>query len=150
MFTEVLPARFRFRVYLAKGITVTDQALITTTILLLVSDPLVRCVLEETLEQEGYMVHATGDLGQAVDRLKESTPDLLITRTYVQNMPGHEAALYLLTKCPTMRVLMLGGLLDDDRLRNREALQGFEVFPKPYTTAEMLQEVKRVLNKPGR
>jgi DNA-binding response OmpR family regulator len=128
--------------------TVTDYALITTTILLLVSDPLVRCVLEETLEQEGYMVIATGDLGQAVGRLKESTPDLLITRTYVQSMPGHEAAMYLLTKCPTMRVLMLGGLLDDDRLRNREALQGFEVFPKPYTIAEMLREVKYVLNKP--
>ena len=93
------------------------------------------------------MVHATGDLGQAVDRLKECTPDLLITRTYVQSMPGHEAAMYLLTKCPTMRVLMLGGLLDDDRLRNREALQGFEVYPKPYTTAEMLQEVKYVLSK---
>jgi len=132
---------------LAKGMTVTDHALITTTILLLVSDPLVRCVLEETLEQEGYMVLATGDLGQAAGRLKESTPDLLITRTYVQSMPGHEAAMYLLTKCPTMRVLMLGGLLDDDRLRNRELLQGFEVFPKPYTTAEMLQEVKYVLSK---
>jgi CheY-like chemotaxis protein len=132
---------------LAKGMTVTDHSLITTTILLLVSDPLVLCVLEETLEEEGYMVHATGDLGQAVDRLKECTPDLLITRTYVQSMPGHEAAMYLLTKCPTMRVLMLGGLLDDDRLRNREALQGFEVYPKPYTTAEMLQEVKYVLSK---
>ena len=128
--------------------TVTDHALITTTILLLVSDPLVRCVVEETLEQEGYMVQATGDLGQAVDRLKESTPDLLITRTYVQSMPGHEAAMYLLTKCPTMRVLILGGLLADERLQNREALQGFEVFPKPYTTAEMLREVKYVLNKP--
>jgi CheY-like chemotaxis protein len=127
--------------------TVTDQSLMTT-ILLLVSDPLVRCVLKETLEQEGYMVHATGDLGQAVDRLKECTPDLLITRTYVQSMPGHEAAMYLLTKCPTMKVLMLGGLLDDDRLRNREALQGFEVFPKPYSTAEMLLQVKHVLNKP--
>jgi len=127
--------------------TVTDHSLITTTILLLVSDPLVLCVLEETLEEEGYMVHATGDLGQAVDRLKECTPDLLITRTYVQSMPGHEAAMYLLTKCPTMRVLILGGLLDDDRLRNREALQGFEVYPKPYTTAEMLQEVKYVLSK---
>lgn len=127
---------------------VTDHALITTTILLLVSDPLVRCVFEETLEEEGYMVYATGDLGQAVDRLKGCTPDLLITRTYVQSMPGHEAAMYLLTKCPTMRVLMLGGLLDDDRLRNREALQGFDIYPKLYTTAEMLREVKYVLNKP--
>jgi len=127
---------------------VVDHSLLKTTILLLVSDPLVRSVLEETLESEGYSVRATGDLGQAVDRLKESVPDLLITRTYVQTMPGHEAAKYLLTKCPTMRVLMVGGLLDDKRLRYRAELQGFEVFPKPYSAAELLQKVKDVLGKP--
>ena len=125
-----------------------DHSLIKTTILLLVSDPLVRSVLEETLERAGYLVRATGDLGQAVDRLNESVPDLLITRTYVQSLPGHEAAMYLLTKCPTMRVLMVGGLLDDKRLKYRAELQGFDVFPKPYTAAELLQKVKEVLSKP--
>lgn len=123
------------------------QSVMKTTILLLVSDPLVRSVLQETLEDEGYMVRATGDLGQAVDRLKESVPDLLITRTYVESMPGHEAAMYLLTKCPTMRVLMVGGLLDDKRLQYRAELQGFEVFPKPYSAADLLQKVKDVLSK---
>ena len=118
-----------------------------TTILLLVSDPLIRSVLRETLEHEGYVVRATGDLGQAVDRLKETLPDLLITRTYVESMPGHEAAMYLLTKCPTMRVLMVGGLLDDKRLQYRAELQGFEVFPKPYSAADLLQKVKDVLSK---
>jgi DNA-binding response OmpR family regulator len=128
--------------------TVVDHSLMKTTILLLVSDPVVRSVLEETLELEGYTVLATGDLGQAVDRLKECTPDLLITRTYVQSLPGHDAAMYLRTKCMGMRVLMVGGLLDDERLRYREALQGFEVYPKPYTAAELLQKVKDVLSTP--
>jgi DNA-binding NtrC family response regulator len=127
---------------------VPGHPLLKTTILLLVSDPLVRSVLEEILEHEGYTVRAAGELGQAVDRLRESVPDLLITRSYVQSMPGHEAAKYLLTKCPTMRVLMVGGLLDDKRLRYRAELQGFEVFPKAYTAAELLQKVKDVLSKP--
>ena len=125
-----------------------EQLLMKTTILLLVSDPVVRSVLQETLEREGYTVRATGDLGQAVDRLTECAPDLLITRTYVEGLPGHEAAMYLRTKCPTMRVLMLGGLLDDERLQYRAALQGFEIFPKPYTAAVLLQKVKDVLSKP--
>jgi DNA-binding response OmpR family regulator len=133
---------------MAKGMTVVDHSLMKTTILLLVSDPVVRSVLEETLELEGYTVLATGDLGQAVDRLKECSPDLLITRTYVQGLPGHDAAVYLRTKCTKMRVLMVGGLLDDERLRYREALQGFEVYPKPYTAAELLQKVKDVLSTP--
>ena len=119
-----------------------------TTILLLVSDSVVRSILKETLEREGYTVLATGDLGQAVDRLQECIPDLLITRTYIESLPGHEAAMYLRTKCPGLRVLMLGGLLDDERLEYRAAQQGFEVFPKPYTTAALLQEVRYVLSKP--
>jgi hypothetical protein len=47
-----------------------------------------------------------------------------------------------------MKVLMLGGLLDDERLAYRAEQQGFEVFPKPYTAAVLLQEVRKVLNKP--
>jgi DNA-binding response OmpR family regulator len=124
------------------------HSLVNTTILLLVSDPVVRSILEETLEHEGYMVLATGDLGQAVDRLKECTPDLLITRGYIQSLTGHDAAMYLREKCLKMRVLLVGGLLDDERLRSRETLQGFEVFPKPYPAAELLEKVKEVLSKP--
>jgi DNA-binding response OmpR family regulator len=127
---------------------VVDHSLEKTTILLLVSDPVVRSILKETLEREGYTVMATGDLGRAVDRLKDCIPELLITRTYVESLPGHEAAMYLRTKCPGLRVLMLGGLLDDERLEYRAAQQGFEVFPKPYTTAALLQEVRYVLSKP--
>jgi DNA-binding NtrC family response regulator len=127
---------------------VIDRSLMKTTILLLVSDPVVRSVLNETLERAGYAVLATGDLGQAVDRLKMCVPDLLITRSYVQSLPGHDAAKHLRARCPAMRVLMLGGLLDDDRLQHRESLQGFEVFPKPYSSAELLQKVKDVLSTP--
>jgi hypothetical protein len=47
-----------------------------------------------------------------------------------------------------MRVLMVGGLLDDQRLRNREELEGFRVFPKPYSAADFLQKVKEVLAEP--
>jgi DNA-binding response OmpR family regulator len=127
---------------------VNDYPLIKSTILLLASDPVVRSVLKETLERAGYTVLAADDLGQAVDRLKESPPDLLIVRSHVQNLPGHDAAVYLRKKCLTMKVLILGGSLDDERLQNREDLQGFAVFPKPYAAAELLEKVKEVLEKP--
>lgn len=123
-----------------------DSSLLNTTILLLVSDPIVRSVLNETLEREGYMVITAANLGQAVDCLKRCAPHLLITRTYVDGLPGHDAAVYLRTKCNRMKVLLVGGLLDDDRLKHREQLQGFEVFPKPYPAAELLQKIKDVLS----
>jgi CheY-like chemotaxis protein len=119
-----------------------------STILLLISDPVVRAVFKETLEQEGYTVISTGDLGNAVDRLQEYEPDLLLTRTYVEGLPGHDAAVYLRSKCLKMKVMIVGGLLADDRLQLRESLQGFEVFPKPYSKDELIQKVKEVLAKP--
>jgi CheY-like chemotaxis protein len=73
------------------GATDSGQRLVGS-ILLLVSDPLVRAVMQETLEREGYSVLPAGTLGAALDLLKQCTPDLLITRTYVEGMPGHDAA----------------------------------------------------------
>ncbi len=117
------------------------------TILLLTSDPVVRSVIRDALEHGGYSVVAVGDLGTAVDRLKEFTPDLLVIRSYVEGIPGYDAATFLRTRCPGLPVLMVGGLIDDDRLVYRMSLEGFEVFPKPYTAAALLEKVKDVLAK---
>lgn len=119
--------------------------MMNATILLLISDPLVRSVVCEMLGREGYVVLPTGDLGSAVDELKKCTPDLLITRSYVSSMPGHEAAKYLRVRCHAMRVLILGGIPDDPRLRNRGELADFEVFPKPYAETELIGKIKEVL-----
>ena len=106
-------------------------------------------VMEETLELEGYMVYPAGELGTAVNWLQNSSPDLLITRTYISGMPGHEAAKYLRNRCHQMRVLMVGGLLEDDRLQYRLALEGIEVFPKPFPAAQLIAKVKEMLGKVG-
>lgn len=58
--------------------------------------------------------------------------------------------MYLRTKCGKMKVLILGGLLDDERLQPREALQGFQGFPSPYAPAKLIQEVKHIVSKPLR
>ena len=52
---------------------------------------------------------AAGRSGQTVDRLNKCSPDLLITRTNVDGLRGK------------VQVLILGGLLDDERLQSREA-----------------------------
>jgi len=118
-----------------------------TTILLLISDPVVCAAVRDALESGGYLVTSVGDLGTAVDRIKEGTPDLLVIRSYIEDIPGYDAAKYLRTKVPGLKVLMVGGLIDDDRLVNRMTLEGFEFFPKPYPAAALLEKVKEVLSK---
>jgi DNA-binding NtrC family response regulator len=116
-----------------------------TLIMLLISDPDMRTIIRDSMASEGYIVQATGDIGVVVDRLRECTPDLLIIRPYINSMPGHDAIDYLRTKCPGLRVLMVGGLIDDDRLSYKDSLKRIHIFPKPFTAGQLLETVREVL-----
>lgn len=119
-----------------------------TTILILISEPLVRQVIREVLERAGYFVMATGDLGTAVDRLGEATPDLLIVAPYVETISGNQAAQYLQSRCLSMRILMVAGLLADDRLEYRAELEKVVIFPQPFTGLQLLNKVQEILSEP--
>lgn len=107
-----------------------DSSLKKKTILLFVSDPIVRSVMQETLELEGPTVLPVGDLGNAVKMIEMIPPDLLIIRSYVESLTGHDAARYLRTKCPNLKVLIVGGFLANDRLYHRQMQEGYAVFPQ--------------------
>jgi CheY-like chemotaxis protein len=117
-------------------------------ILLLSSDPVVQSVLRDSLESNGYVVMATGNLGAAVERLRECKADLLIISPYVDTMTGHDAAIYLRTKCNGIPVLIVDGYMDDDRLRYRESLSNFQVFPAGFPAADFLAKVNEILIAP--
>ena len=116
-----------------------------STILLFHSAPVVREVIREILEREGYVVRATGDLGVAVDMVRESPPDLLLVAIYVADINGHDAARYLCQRAPKMRVLVVAGLPDDQRVELRTTGEGFMVFPQPFAPADLARRVREIL-----
>jgi DNA-binding response OmpR family regulator len=128
--------------------TTPEKSTMEITILLLISEPLVRQVMREELERAGYLVMATGDLGTAVDRLNEAKPDLLVIAPYVETIAGHQAAKYLQSRSPSMRILMVAGLLADERLQYRAELERVEIFPQPFTGAQLMAKVREVLSEP--
>jgi DNA-binding NtrC family response regulator len=130
-------------------VDVQGKSPMESTILLLVSEPLEQVVMQEVLERAGYLVLGTGDLGTAVDRLGECKPDLLIISPYVETITGHQAAKYLQARCPSMRILMVAGLLADDRLQYRAELEKVEIFPAPFAGAQLLEKVREVLSAPN-
>jgi two-component system, cell cycle response regulator CpdR len=117
----------------------------TAAILLLSSEPLVRTIMTEALQHAGYVVSATGSFGTAVDLLADGGIELLIIRPHVDSISGYQAAKYLLARNPEMAVLVVAGLPDDDRIRYRKEIEGFEMFPAPFTTAQLLDKVDEVL-----
>jgi len=102
-------------------------------------------VVREKLEDAGYLVLPASDLGQAVDRINEMRPDLLITRPYINSMPGRMAADYLRSKRPGLPVLIVAGNIDDERLLNTNAVAQFHTFPKPFGAHELLEKISGVL-----
>jgi DNA-binding NtrC family response regulator len=115
------------------------------TVLLLASDPEIRKVIVRILESKGYFVLAASEIGQAEKYVEECPIDLLMVRHYTENMSGHDAAIYLRNLSPGIPVLLVGGLPDDSELESRETLHEFEIFPKPFTAAELLDKVREVL-----
>jgi len=87
------------------------------------------------------------DIGEAVDWLEGCSPALFMVRHYTESISGHDAAVYLRRLHPGIPVLIVGGILDDGDLENREMLQGFEIFPKPFQATELVEKVKEVLAK---
>jgi DNA-binding NtrC family response regulator len=115
------------------------------TILLVSSESVVRSVLREVLERAGHIVLATDNLGTGVELLAECPVDLLMTHPYIESMPGYEAAKYLRARNPRMAVLVVAGLLNDDRIRLPADLEEFEIFPPPFTARQLLEKVEKTL-----
>src|ERR1700733_12706152 len=104
----------------------TKRPATNAMILLLCSEPIIRAVMKEALEEAGYVVRATGDPGTAGEMLAASKIDLLITYPYVESISGHDPAKYLRGKNQLMGVLEVAGLLQDDRIQYRSILENFD------------------------
>ena len=85
------------------------------------------------------------DLGEAVDRLAELPPDLLIIRPYINSMPGSMAADYLRTKQHGLPVLIVAGFLENDRTKVHNEISDFHTFPCSFTRREFLAKVDEVV-----
>lgn len=116
-------------------------------ILLLDSDSVSRAVLRESLERANFLVVGAGDLARAVERLHGMQVDLLITRPYINSMPGAFAANYLRTKHPGLPVLIVAGFPDDDRIHDPLDVAEFFTFPKPFRLEDFVANVKQVIAK---
>jgi DNA-binding response OmpR family regulator len=122
-----------------------DNPTTGATIMLLDSDSLMRDVLRDALNSAGYQVVTAAEIGAAVDRMRETRPALLITRPYINSMSGQTAADYLRTKQPGLPILIVSGFMEDDRVRDRNEIADFHIFPKPFGRDELLQKVHEVL-----
>jgi DNA-binding response OmpR family regulator len=105
-----------------------------------------RAIVREVLQRAGYVIMDAGDLGAAVDRVKRQRPDLLVVRPYISTMTGAAAATQLRTRVPGLPVLMIDGLMHDDRLRVQREVHELQLFPEPFASEELVAKVQEVFH----
>ena len=117
------------------------------TILLVEDDEMVRTLVRETLEREGYKVIEASDPIEA-QRIVENyrgRVQLLITDVVMPKLSGKELAKSLLSSRPELRVLYMSGYTDSAIVNSGILQQEVAFLQKPFTPASLSSKVREVL-----
>lgn len=122
------------------------------TILLVEDDDMVRTLVRETMESNGYRVLEASDPLEAhtVAGNCHHPIHLLITDVVMPKASGPQLAKQLVKLCPGLKVLYMSGYTE--RAISKRGVRGKEVafLRKPFTPDELIAKVREVLENGGR
>jgi DNA-binding NtrC family response regulator len=114
-------------------------------ILVVDDEEMMRELLQDVLELEGYSVITAEDGRIALDRVKERRPRLVISDIKMPHMNGFELLKSLKTHDPAMHVIMMTGYSDDVTVKDALRLNADEYIIKPFNTQDMTAIVRSIL-----
>ena len=105
-------------------------------------------VLALILHEEGFQVMVAGDGRQALERIEEAAPDLLITDYMMPGMSGVELARAVrqLPRHRNLPVLLMSGAAAS--MLNAHARDYNAYLRKPFDIEELLRAVQALLTRP--
>jgi two-component system KDP operon response regulator KdpE len=115
-------------------------------ILVVDDEPRMRRFMQMNLDLEGYRVIEAGNGLEAVNRVREDLPDLVVMDVMMPEMDGFEA-LRLIRQTSSVPVIMLTVKSEeDDRVRGLE-LGADDYVTKPFSPRELASRIKAVLRR---
>ena len=127
-----------------------DRPAGSETILLAEDEKVVRDLVQEILEGAGYTVLAAADGREALSLSKAHAGDvdLMVTDVVMPGMSGRELAERLWLSRPEMKVLYISGYTDIAVFDPGVLDPGSAFLQKPFSSAELTQKVREVLDAP--
>ena len=116
-------------------------------VLIVDDDPHNRQLLEVMLTPEGYLISTAANGGEALAKVAEQPPDLILLDVMMPGMDGYQVVARIKSNLATqhIRVLMLSAL-DDRNSRMHGLSAGAEDFlTKPVNRAELCARVRNLL-----
>ncbi|PTX56009.1 winged helix family two component transcriptional regulator [Litoreibacter ponti] len=118
-------------------------------VLVVEDDPAQREVLAYNVRAEGYLVQTAESGDEALLKVREETPDLVVLDWMLPNVSGIEICRQLKVSPETMRipVIMLSARSEEnDRVRGLET-GADDYVVKPYSVAELLARIRTQLRR---
>jgi CheY-like chemotaxis protein len=126
---------------------------------LVVDDELdVRDAIERVLERSGYLVRKAGDAADALEELRRSSADVVITDVIMPKIDGVEAIRSIRKEFPSVRIIAISGggnfgitayrptaITTSAYLAAAERAGAHVVLTKPFESKDLLQAVEQVL-----
>jgi DNA-binding NtrC family response regulator len=118
-----------------------------TSILIVDDSPDTLEVLERNLSSKGYRVHSSVAVLEAIDLLKTTPVDLVITDLKMPRISGIDLVRYVRENLPDTAVMMVTGFATIESAVEAIKTGAEEYLSKPFTDEELAAAVKRVLAK---
>jgi two-component system KDP operon response regulator KdpE len=118
----------------------------TKLILVVDDEPRMVRFVQMNLELEGYQVSTAGDGMEAIDKVREGIPDLVILDIMMPEMDGYET-LERIRQISNVPVIMLTVKAEEeDKVRGLE-LGADDYVTKPFSPRELMSRVKAALRR---
>jgi DNA-binding response OmpR family regulator len=116
-------------------------------ILVIDDEMIVHQSISRILEAEGYRVDGVLRVDEALERLKKTPYDLVLTDLMIPEKSGMEAVKAIERDYPEMGVVMFTGFPTVDSAVESMKLGSLDYLPKPFTPDELLTVVDRSLER---
>jgi CheY-like chemotaxis protein len=119
------------------------------TILLVEDEEMVRGLMCEVLDQQGYEVLACSTPAEAIEvsRRLEGSIDLLLTDVVMPGMNGREMAERIHEFLPQLQVVFMSGYTEHALTHDGQVDPKVEYLQKPFTLKTLTQKLEKVLRK---
>jgi two-component system response regulator AtoC len=116
------------------------------TLLVADDDASIRSLLKQLLSDEGFNVLEASTGIEVVDKVKESSPDLVIMDVRMPELDGIEALARLKSTNPKTAVLIMTAFGSSNAAIRAMELGAFDYITKPFELDKISHSVKRVLD----
>ncbi len=116
-----------------------------THILFVDDEPLLQNLFERLFTRNGMQVTSCSSAIKAMDLLKEEQFDLVVTDFVMPDMDGLELLSHIRQEYPSTRVIMITAHANVQHAVRTMQNGAIDYIPKPFSTAELLDRVQKVL-----